>query len=75
MTDASGRPWQVDDDDLGADSLDELGVAVPEGWHDRCWQAVGSAEPVDPAVEFHPLDLGFLGGEEVPIDRVRGLRG
>lgn len=51
----------------------QLGVGVP-GRRDDCGgETVGVPEPIHPSVEFQPLDLGIVGVEQAPVDRVRGL--
>ena len=53
---------------------DELWVPMPEWRHDGCWQPVGASYPVHPPVEFDPFGFGVVGAEEIPVDRMWGLR-
>ncbi|GAA2242184.1 hypothetical protein GCM10010401_13810 [Rarobacter faecitabidus] len=62
------QPVQVQ----GGQFPDEFGVAVPERGDDGDGQPVGAAQPVDPFVQGEPFFFGGVGGEEVPVDRVRG---
>mgnify|MGYP001020131423 CR=1 FL=1 len=59
----------------GGEFPEEFGVAVPVGRDDGCGEPVGVAQPVDPPVQFQEFLLQVLGGEQVPVDRVRGYRG
>lgn len=53
----------------------EFGMPVPQRWDDADAESVGVPQPVDPGVQLKPFDLRLLGGEQVPVDWSRGLRG
>ena len=50
-------------------------MAVPVWRYDACGESVGVAEPVHPAVQFQQLRFEIIGREQIPVDRVRRLRG
>ncbi|MPM31272.1 hypothetical protein SDC9_77827 [bioreactor metagenome] len=48
-------------------------MTVPVGRHDTGRKPVGVAKPVHPAVQFEQLGFEIVGGQQVPVDRVRRL--
>lgn len=48
-------------------------VSMPQRRDYRGWQSERLSQPVDPAVEVHPLGQRFVGRQQIPVDRAQRL--
>jgi len=48
-------------------------VTVPVGRNDAGRKSVGVAKPVHPTVQFEQLGFEIVGGQQIPVDRMRRL--